>query len=769
MMEAVLSNADHPEYGVATIPLPIPRNQYDHCVSLLEALEIGGASEADCRLDSLDSAWPVLNRLVCTKVNLDELDYLAKRLDSFTVGEFSQFQAMAEKLNLASMKDLINLTFCCQQATVITDFTNLKEIGRDHYMNIHGGCASMEELEQLDGAETAILLIEDNEGTVTRYGVVYDNGMQLSQLYDGKHLPCYHYEADMTAVGISTRWEPENSRNVTWIYLPASKGQIERAMQRSGIADPKDMRLFIADSSFPEEVDVTALVDSDDIHCLMIGASGIGKTAYFLYPNLEYACASGMSWLALDSKGDLARNYGAIAKNCYGYQNVAVIDLRNPTRSDGNNLLTLVNRYMDIARSDPNNLAARAKAEKYAKILSKTIVNPDGDDSNRGQNAFFYDAAEGLLTSVILMLAEFLPPDKDHPQERRHIVSVFKLVQDLLEPSRVKGKSHFQLLMAKLPPDHKARWFAGAALNSAEQAMASVMSTVLSRLNAFLDSELEQILCFDSAIDAEKFASEKSAIFLILPEEDTTKNFMAGLMIQNLSRELFAVADENGGKLKNRVVLFCDEFGTMPPFDILPLFSAGRSRRLTLVPIIQSLAQLEKNYGKEGCEIIQDNCQDTIFGGFAPNSQTAEVLSKALGSRTVLSGSVSRGKNDPSQSLQMMERALLTPDELKSIPKGSFIVMKTGTHPMRTRLQLFLNWGITFGEPYVVPERANRAVAYANRVDLDRNLPQLSEPEEMDESRGYAVSSRGGIAHAPAQERAVKRGKQMKTFGEEER
>ncbi len=157
---------------------------------------------------------------------------------------------------------------------------------------------------------------------------------------------------------------------------------------------------------------------------------------------------------------------------------------------------------------------------------------------------FFYDAAEGLLTSVILMLAEFLPPDEEHPQERRHIVSVFKLVQDLLEPSKVKGKSHFQLLMGKLPPDHKARWFAGAALNSAEQAMASVMSTVLSRLNAFLDSELEQVLCFDSAIDAEKFGSEKSAIFLILPEEDTTKNFMAGLMIQNLSRELFAVADE---------------------------------------------------------------------------------------------------------------------------------------------------------------------------------------------------------------------------------
>ena len=297
----------------------------------------------------------------------------------------------------------------------------------------------------------------------------------------------------------------------------------------------------------------------------------------------------------------------------------------------------------------------------------------------------------------------------------------------------------------------------------------SVMSTVLSRLNAFLDSELEQVLCFDSAIDAEKFASEKSAIFLILPEEDTTKNFMAGLMIQNLSRELFAVADENGGKLQNRAVLYCDEFGTMPPFDVLPLFSAGRSRRLTLVPIIQSLAQLEKNYGKEGSEIIQDNCQDTIFGGFAPNSQTAEVLSKALGNRTVLSESVSRGKNDPSQSLQMMERPLLTPDELKSIPKGNFIVQKTGQHPMRTRLRLFLEWGITFEEPYIVPERVDHAVAYANREDLERNLPQSSKAENADMRGAYAVSGRGGIAHEPAVDKPRRRGgKQMKTYGEED-
>ncbi len=90
---------------------------------------------------------------------------------------------------------------------------------------------------------------------------------------------------------------------------------------------------------------------------------------------------------------------------------------------------------------------------------------------------------------------------------------------------------------------------------------------------------------------------------------------------------------------------------------------------------------------------MADNCQDTIFGGFAPNSQTAEVLSKALGSRTVMSGSVSKGKNDPSQSLQMMERALMTPDELKALPKGEFIVMKTGTYPMRTKSAIIFRVG----------------------------------------------------------------------------
>lgn len=460
-----------------------------------------------------------------------------------------------------------------------------------------------------------------------------------------------------------------------------------------------------------------AMVDDDDVHTLMIGAAGCGKTAYWLYPNLEYACAAGMSFLTTDTKGDLYRNYGNIAKQYYGYD-IAIIDLRNPTKSDGNNLLHLVNKYMDEYKKHPENIALKAKAEKYAKIIGKTLIFSDGDAASYGQNAFFYDAAEGLMTAVILLIAEFAPP------EQRHIVSVFKLIQDLLAPSGIKGKNQFQLLMEKLPPDHKTRWFAGAALNTSEQAMASIMSTAMSRLNAFLDSELEQILCFDTAIDAEKFCSSKCAIFIVLPEENPATYFMVSLLLQQLYREILTVADEQGGALKDRVMFYMDEFGTLPAISSAEMmYSASRSRKLSLVSIIQSYKQLEKNYGSEGADIIKDNCQVTIAGGFAPTSGTADEISKSLGSRTVMTGSVSRSKNDPSQSLQMTERPLMTADELKSMKKGNFIVMKTGTHPFVSKLKLFFKWGIDFDtEKYTVEDKGTRKVHYTNKEIIEENI-----------------------------------------------
>ncbi|MBQ7152407.1 MAG: type IV secretory system conjugative DNA transfer family protein [Clostridia bacterium] len=519
----------------------------------------------------------------------------------------------------------------------------------------------------------------------------------------------------------TARWATKKEIRKTYVRVPFTPAKW-RARQDKDQKILYRCRLFAKKRPLPEGIiagyekkrgpgsRVYAYIDTGDVHCLTIGAAGSGKTACWLYPNLEYAMACGMSFLTTDTKGDLLRRYGGIAERDYGYK-IAVIDLRNPTNSHGGNLLHLVSKYMDEAARN-NDLSARGRAEKYAKIIAKTIIGADGGE-NFGENAYFYDAAEGLLTSCILLLCEFCPP------ETRHIVSVFKILQDMMQPGRGR-KNAYRELLDLLPENHKARWFAGAALNASDQAMASVMSTALSKLNAFLDSELETILCRDPEIDAELFAKTKCAMFVIMPEEDSSKYFMVSLMIQQWYRELLSVADEYGGKLPRRAIFFCDEFGTLPKIQSAEMmFSASRSRRLSIVPIIQSFAQLQKNYGKEGAEIIVDNTQLTIFGGFSPNAKSAAELSAGMGNATVTSGSVSQNDQGTSRTLQLMQRALLTPDELKSLPRGTFIVTRTGCMPNMVRMPLFFEWGIRFdGEPFKISISCGTTVSYAGRMTL---------------------------------------------------
>ena len=280
MTQAILGNAAHPEYGVATIPFPIPRTEYANCVALLEALEIGGARDRDCQVQEVCGPWPVLKRLEGKSVNLDELDYLAKRLDSFSSGELAQFQALAEKWGLRDMTGLINLSFCCQEATVITDFSDLEAVGRSHYLNTHSGCASVQELEDLDARETALLLIDSEAGTVTPYGVVYDNGATLEPVYDGQHLPCFTYAPAVLTVVLSSRLDRPDMSQITWLYLPTDEEQLHRALLRSGIADPEDFRFRLEDSVFPAGVEAVLDVQLESIYELNRLAQAVDRLSW---------------------------------------------------------------------------------------------------------------------------------------------------------------------------------------------------------------------------------------------------------------------------------------------------------------------------------------------------------------------------------------------------------------------------------------------------------------------------------------------------------
>lgn len=258
MIQVIVSNAKCPEYGQATVPFPIREGNYPRIIEMLQAMELGDPVEKDCFVNEITGDWPILKRLENRTINLDEMDYLAGRLESFDVCERAKFQAAAVKYGLYDMDQLINLTFCCQDVTVITDFSNLDEVGRNHYLDMNDGAATQEELDNVDGYETALLLIESGEGTITPYGVVYGNGMQLRTVYDGQHFPFYLGQDCVMIIGITDADKSIRDVDTTWLYLPASKTRINRALVRANL-HKETMRLHIESSNCPPEV--TALLN----------------------------------------------------------------------------------------------------------------------------------------------------------------------------------------------------------------------------------------------------------------------------------------------------------------------------------------------------------------------------------------------------------------------------------------------------------------------------------------------------------------------------
>ena len=284
-MQAILSNARFPHYGQISVPLPIPDEQYDRIIRMLQAMEMGDAVKRDCQIDVAPEEYPILQRLEMTEVNLDELDYLIKRLDSFIEDEIIQFQAMAEKLDLSDIKDFINLTFCCQKATVISDFSDLEEVGKWHFLTLNPGCDA-ETLEHVNGERVAIGLIRHGAGTVTPYGVVYDNGMQMLHLYQGGAFPDYDYNSAVLGVKMTSRYEPE--REEAYFQLPMPARRVERFLQRAGLI-PDDSCLEDAYDILPSAVADAIRMEEESLESLNEMAEAISRLDRKELPKLAAA------------------------------------------------------------------------------------------------------------------------------------------------------------------------------------------------------------------------------------------------------------------------------------------------------------------------------------------------------------------------------------------------------------------------------------------------------------------------------------------------
>ena len=238
VIKASLGNPNIPENGVATVYFPLSGSEYSHSIAeVLEPMGIGSAVVQDCFVEEIDSSYGFLQCLKQQIVNVDELDYLAKRLDSFCDSEAEGFQAACSAFGCRDIKDLINMTFCCQETTVISDFSKLEEAGKAHYLTIHGGAAPTAELAAVDGRALAEKLIQSGEGMLTPYGLFFRNGVRMENLYQGRGFPPYLWderEAELELI------KPDGTKAL--VFLPFTALELRRFQQREDIPDIRECK-----------------------------------------------------------------------------------------------------------------------------------------------------------------------------------------------------------------------------------------------------------------------------------------------------------------------------------------------------------------------------------------------------------------------------------------------------------------------------------------------------------------------------------------------
>lgn len=199
-------------------------------------------------------------------INLDELNYLAKRLDSFDKTEMAKFNGAVYSEKITDMRDLINLTFNLHNYTVATDFTDFKRLGTQHTLALNGGGMAQSELDKIDAYAVGRELLESGKGVVTPYGVVFDNGLDVEQLYDGKHFPSYYYSADdVMVVSVYKKGENIATPNREWLYLPCPIESIQKALCRLGVDDCSAVDVKYEDSNFLHDEFYRLLEDNENI------------------------------------------------------------------------------------------------------------------------------------------------------------------------------------------------------------------------------------------------------------------------------------------------------------------------------------------------------------------------------------------------------------------------------------------------------------------------------------------------------------------------
>ena len=394
-----------------------------------------------------------------------------------------------------------------------------------------------------------------------------------------------------------------------------------------------------------------------NINVLVVGGSGSGKSASYSKPNAHQMLGS---YVFTDPKGELYDDTaGYLKKNGY---NIKVLNLVNPTNSDGYNPLAHIQSNIDV------------------DVIAHTIVH--GQEAEGGsKDAFWDDNAEMLLKALIYYIIS------TRPEEERNLVSCAELVR----AANSGGSNLLTELMNQLPYENPGRTYYKNVemVATSEKTYSSILSTLQSKLGKFDSQEIAELTSTDT-IDFAEIAERKTAVYVISSDTHTTYNFLLTIFFSQMIQQLYDHADRNGGRLKVPAFFILDEFaniGQIPDFD--KKISTSRSRGISFSVILQNLDQLKAVYEKS-YETIIGNCDTHVFLG-SNSGETVEYFSKQLGETTITrdSRSISRDRNFSKQgystSDSVMGRALMTPDELRRMDNDYCIIFEKGLKPIKAK------------------------------------------------------------------------------------
>ena len=501
----------------------------------------------------------------------------------------------------------------------------------------------------------------------------------------------------------------------------------------------------------------TWLLDTSDQSVLMVAPPGAGKSTSVYIPTITYnarvnyntknekGVGKGASMVLVSVKDDLYNITGPELRRC-GYR-VLKLDLRNVFCSCRFNLLYRVNAEIDAWRKEQDarqKAVHYATAERYAKTIANAIIGSRVSASSGDSSEYFNETARGLITGLVLLVSQY------GKEGERHIVSVFNLIVELAgadapEKGNQIQKSRLAAMLEDVT-DRRIKGYVATTTSADIRTTLNIISSALAKLLKFVDAELEQLICsHDNDLDAERFITVPTAIFLIAPDENETRHFLASLFIRFLTDDLIALAERQGGRCPRPFFYFLDEFGNFPAIPgVTSLFSAIRSRGGRILVAVQSYSQFLLKYDKNVTEIIKDNCQILLNTFVSPSAQdTATSISKMLGDETILTGSSSRSDGKTTSSHQLMGRPLLSPAQLVRIQRDTWIVEKAGCAPMKTHLEGYWKYlSLTAEDAVKEPENGYQDVRLLSVTDMQQALQHSADLAPAEHKSKLAANSK---------------------------